>query len=231
MEEKVGEMDLPPRISRPVLRRAWLPALLGLALLLAVLAIVAVRWFWPESKSALVASFRSDFRPERPAPGWRYLWNRNGPPGDFNGYEELVWNGTAYATTESELPAPPPARFLHLTMNGGHPGLGAAQSVSQGVSDEASVVTAFSVPEAGRYRIQQSFISRPAGLKGGYVVLRVFINAREAGSAVYCRNPDGVSFDRPLGALAGGDTVYVLIGPGETAMDDAFGLDFAIERY
>jgi hypothetical protein len=39
-----------------------------------------------------------------------------------------------------------------------------------------------------------------------------------------------VSFDRLLGRLSGGDTIFVAVGPGETDSDDAFTLDFTIAK-
>ena len=48
---------------------------------------------------------------------------------------------------------------------------------------------------------------------------------------VFCRSREGVSFDRELGRLSAGDTIYVVAGPGDTDVNDSFDLDFSIGRY
>ena len=220
----------------------WWYIALGLIALLPLPAFFAVRWFLIASEAPRtsmtslaqepipVASFRGDFLPERPKPGWRYCWNPNGPVGDTNGYVDLVWNGVVYATTEAEVPAAPPAHYLRLSGTGGHPGQGPAQTGSRGIDYEHAVIIAFAVPDSGQFVISQSLLSRGAGAKQGSVRLQVFVNDRDTASEIYSRSREGVSFDRPLGRLSSGDIIYVIIGPGETDMNDSFNLDFTIGR-
>jgi hypothetical protein len=99
-----------------------------------------------------------------------------------------------------------------------------------GNDEERAVVMAFTVPKAGRYRLSNSFLSRQAGRRSGQVHLQVFVGDREIGAGLYCRSREGISFDRELGMLAAGNTIYVSVGPDETDVDDSFDLDFTITR-
>lgn len=231
------EQPLPLPRSRSL--RVWLLVALGVALFLAVPTFLAIRWFSaasgpaapaPAEVPSVVASYRADFLPEHPKTGWHYYWNANGPPGDTNGYVPLVWNGTLYVTAEAPLPAPSPARYLRVSATGGHPGQGPSQTGSRGVHYEHAAIVAFTVSDAGSYVIGHSFISRHAGPKSGSVHLQVFVGERDIGAEVFCRSREGVSFDRQLGRLAAGDSIYVVIGADETDLDDSFDLDFTIGR-
>jgi len=220
--------------------RFWLLAALGVPLFLGISTFLAVRWFTasptlsatvPTQEPIVVGSFRADFLPEHPKTGWHYYWNASGPVGDTNSYVALVWNDTLYATAELPLPAPSPARYLRLSATGGHPGQGPSQTGSRGVDYEHAAIVAFTVPDSGSYVITRSFISRHHGPKSGSVHLEVFVGERETGAAVYCRSREGVSFDRQLGHVTAGNTIYVIIGPDETDLDDSFDLDYTIGRY
>ena len=178
----------------------------------------------------VVASFRDDFRPETPAPGWRYYWNKNGPVGDTNNYLPLVWSDDHYSPTDKPLPAPPPARYMRLSGRSGHPGSGASQT-SKISGDECAVIVGFTVPEGGRYAIKDSLISRHDGALNGSVHLQVFVNDRNTLGDIYCQSREGIPFDRELGMLAAGDSIYVSISAGETDKNDSFGLSFSIGRF
>jgi len=225
--------EQPPVLPRSRNRLIWLFIALGLVLLLPLPTFFVIRSFLGSSDSTEptpVASFRGDFLPEHPRPGWRYFWNPNGPVGDTNGYVELVWNGAVYATTAAEVPRSPPAHYLRISSTGGHPGQGPSQTASRGIDYEHTVIIAFTVSDSGHFAIGPSSLSRHAGAKHGSVRLQVFLNDRDTGSEVYCRSREGISFDRRLGHLSRGDTIYVIIGPGETDVNDHFDLDFTIGR-
>jgi hypothetical protein len=214
----------------------WLFALLGLLIGLAIPSGRFLKWQGNSAPAAVVhqgqiiASYRNDFQAEKPKPGWHYYWNQRSPVGDTNGYAELFWNETLYvADSSGALPGPAPARFLRLSPSGGHPGQGFAQT--QGLGDaEFAAIMAFTVPESGEYCITNSFIVRKAGEKSGQVDVRVFVNDHEVGETLYARARQGVSFDRELGRLSAGDTVYVAVGPDEVDLNDSFDLDFSIAR-
>jgi len=235
-----NSIEEPPRL-RPGSKRVWLYILLALAIVLLVPTFLAIRWFFPShpsqatvldlrgsvaSASIVIASFQADFQPDQPKEGWHYYWNENGPVGDTNAWVELHWNGKHYVARE---PVPPAGRYVQLSNRSGHPGQGPAQNIRD--DNEHAVVIAFTVAEAGRYAIRDSFILRNDGLAGGAVHLRVFVNDREIAADLYCRTREKMSFDRELGKLAARDSIYVCIGPGETDYHDSFAIDFSIGRF
>jgi hypothetical protein len=226
-----NSVESPPR-PQPSPRRVWLFILLGLAIVLLVSTFVAGTWFVISRRShaaetsKVIASFQADFQPEQPRQGWHYYWNENGPVGNTNAYAELHWDNNHYVANE---PVPPSGRYVQLSNRGGHPGQGAAQNIRD--DNEHAVVIAFTVAEAGRYVIRDSFLLRNDGPAGGAVHLRVFINDREVTGDLYCRTREKLSFDRELGKLAAQDIIYVCIGPGETDYHDSFTTDFSIGRF
>jgi hypothetical protein len=128
------------------------------------------------------------------------------------------------------VPAPNPAHYLRLSDVGGHPGNGPAQTSSRGIDHEHAVIIAFAVQESGGYSVGHSFISRTAGGKNGAVRLQVFVDDRNVGADIFCRSREPMPFDRELGRLPAGTTIYVVVGPDETDVNDGFNLDFSIER-
>jgi hypothetical protein len=226
---------IPPRLPRTRARRLWSVAFSGLLVLLAISSYFVIRRLggrWQSGyEGTAMASLRADFQPEQPKPGWGYYWNANGPIGDPGGYAQLRWNGKLYAAAEpTQYPAPAPARYLRLTRGSGHPGQGTSQGREVGNDEERAVIMAFTVPQAGHYRIANSYLSRQVGPRSGNVHLQVFVNDQEMGPDLYCRSREGIAFDRDLGLLAAGATIYVSVGPDETDVDDSFDLDFSITR-
>lgn len=70
-----AEQVLPkPRAARLLIISACVLLLLALPCYYAVRKLLAM-----QRQVTIVASFRDDFRPETPVPGWRYLWNKSGP--------------------------------------------------------------------------------------------------------------------------------------------------------
>lgn len=240
----------PPVTPRPCWRRFWPLATVGIVAALALLSWVAGRWTSgtllsreaddaegapPGHRSIRdgtgIASFRADFQPEQPKAGWHYYWNAAGPVGDASSYAELRWNGKLYGTDDpKQYPAPAPARYLRLTGGSGHPGQGTSQGHEAGNEEERAVIVGFTVPKAGRYRLVNGVVSRQAGPRSGNVHLQVWAGDREVEPGVYCRSREGVTFDRDLGTLPAGETIYVSVGPDETDVDDSFDLDFTIAR-
>ena len=51
------------------------------------------------------------------------------------------------------------------------------------------------------------------------------MNDAETGPDVVCRSAEGIPFDRDLGALVAGNTVYVAVGAGEADGEDRFTID------
>jgi hypothetical protein len=226
-----NSVEAPPG-PQPSPKRVWFYILLGIAIMLLVPTFLAGRWFFISrpsqvvQASMIIASFQADFQPEQPKQGWHYYWNDNGPVGDTNAYAELHWNGKHYVAND---PVPPSGRYIQLSNRSGHTGQGPAQNIRD--DNEHAVVIAFTVAEAGRYAIRDSFILRNDGPAGGAVHLRVFVNDREVAADLYCRTREKTSFDRELGKLAARDSIYVCIGPGESDYHDSFRIDFSIGRF
>ena len=84
--------------------------------------------------------------------------------------------------------------------------------------------------QPGQHWLTNSVLARRAGFKDGSLHVRVFVNDNEIGQSTECRTRDGVPFDRALGSLSNGDTVYVAVGPHEVDVNDGFDIDFSIAR-
>jgi hypothetical protein len=221
----------PPPLSGPRPNRVWLYILFAVAIALLVPTFLAGRWLFVSRgsqtahASTIIASFLADFQPDQPKTGWHYYWNDNGPVGDTNAYAELRWSGKNYVPNDTTSSA---GRYVQISNRSGHPGQGPAQNIRD--ENEHAVIIAFTVAEAGRYVIGNSFISRNDGAAGGSVHLRVFVNNREVAPDYYCGMREKTSFDRELGKLAARDSIYVCIGPGESDYHDSFTIDFSITR-
>jgi hypothetical protein len=220
----------PPVLPRPRRIRAVAIASGVFLLMLGVTAFFAFSRLHGRGRraSVVIASFRADFQENTPKERWKYMWNANGPVGTPSYYAELRWNGNVYTVDPAAYPAAPPARYLRLARGSGHPGQGPTQGREVGNEEERCVIVAFTVPDRGSYWITQSVLSRHIGSRSGNVHLRVFVNDREVGPVMTCQSKEGLSFDRELGMLSAGDTIYVSVGPNEVDMDDSFDLDFAI---
>lgn len=219
-----------PGPARP-LRLYLLAAVVGIALT----GGVVVFWLWgnspPKAAGIVVGSFRGDFQRSTPKAGWRYLWNALGDLGTPANYSELQWRDTPepmYAPdAQGPYPNPPPASYLRVTAEGGHPGHGPGRTR---LPYEYYVIYAFTVPERGTYRLSNTSLARVNGGKSGTVHVRVFVNDAETGPDVVCRSAEGIPFHRDLGALVAGNTVYVAVGAGEADGEDRFTIDFTIMR-
>ena len=196
---------------------------------------VVVLWLWntsrPEATGIVVGSFRGDFQRSTPEAGWRYLWNAHGDLGTAANYSELQWRDTPepmyVPDAQGPYPNPPPASYLRVTAEGGHPGHGPSRTR---LPYDYYVIYAFTVPERGTYRLANTSLARVNGGKSGTVHVRVFVNDAETGPDVVCRSAEGIPFDRDLGALVAGNTVYVAVGAGEADGEDRFTIDFTIMR-
>lgn len=180
----------------PQTRAKRLIALFAVGVMFAVIFFLMRRWSLPDSEATIISSFGADFRTESPKQGWRYCWNRNSPVGDTNGYVDLVWNGDLYAAANRPLPAAPPARYLRLSNDSGHPGQGPSQTAWDDTNEERAVIIGFTVPEAGRYSITRSFIARHQGGRNGSIHLQVWVNGRNTATEIYCRSREHITFDR-----------------------------------
>ncbi len=186
----------------------------------------------PDQPSSLqiVAAYRADFQPERPRQGWRYYWNAGGSVGDTNAYFELHWRNGRYQPSDL-YPDPGPAGYLRLEKIGGHPGRSSTRIAPDGQELAAAAVISFTVRDAGAYVLTNSFILRHDGGRGGDVRMQTFVNGRKVGEDLHCDSREGISFDRSLGVLSAGSTIYVCVSPNGADTYDSFGIDFAIARF
>jgi len=222
----------PPAIAEK--QRRVGKVLIAAALVVLFLLVVAgflIGWFLYSQKSETpmtVASFQADFQETNPKTGWRYLWNPVGEIGKITNYVPLVWNGVAYGPNDNpERPQPGPAHYVRISKSGGHPGHGKPQ---RGDIDTYAIF-AFTVTNHGFYVITNSQFGRHDANKNGDVNLRVYINETLAGPEIIGDSKTTVPFDRPLGDLNAGDSVYVAVGPNGMDRNDGFQLDFTLDRY
>jgi hypothetical protein len=180
-----------------------------------------------------VADYRDDFQPGGPADGWRYAWNSNGEVGASANIASLKWSemAQAYNTTGAATMVPGSKThkddYLQLTAWGGHPG-------NKGYFTMAGY-TIQAEDGAGEYRLTDSSI-----LKGDTVTsqredglnVHVFVNNSLIGPLTgVTTNGLTSSFNRNLGQLNVGDTIWVMVDPTMNQYYDSFSMfDFSIQK-
>lgn len=187
----------------------------------------------PTPTSGVIASYRSDFQAGGPAQGWKYMWNPNGKLGDASKYAALQWSSTegVYNTTGAATRVwngkSHNDDYLMLGADGGHPGRPGYYAIT-GYTIQAD-------DGAGLYQLIGSSIMKSDSVKTGDedgLDLLLYINNTKLGSLQSVSTTGSMlSFDRDLGQLAVGDTVYVMIGAGKNQNFDLFkSLDFSLIR-
>jgi len=190
----------------------------------------------PANDWANVTGFQADFERGTPAHGWKFAWNPKGKAGKSKDYAPLIWSETAqaYNTTGGATQAPGKKShkddYLELTADGsGHPG-----------ESKYMPITGYTIQAddgAGIYRIDDSSILRNDSLlnlkkEDGLQVL-VYVNDTPIGAATNVpANGLLTSFDRELGRLNVGDTIWVMISALKNNAEDAFSnFDFTIQKW
>jgi hypothetical protein len=180
-----------------------------------------------------VGGFQSDFQTGAPAKGWTYAWDPKGKIGKSSAYVPLLWSDSAqaYNTTGGTTMIPSPKShhddYLSFTADGGHPGNHKYMPIA-GYTIQAD-------DGAGLYRITDSSIQKNDGTlatkEDGLDVL-VYVNDTQIGAAQdVSTNGLLANFDRLLGSLNVGDTVWVAIDPLKTQIDDSFiNFDFSLQK-
>jgi hypothetical protein len=192
----------------------------------------------PRPPGVVVANYRNDFLPgandaRTESPGWRYLCNRETAIGDPTGYRDLLWDGRAHYDCNGigPHPAEAPFRFLSLSADGGHPGLGNIQPGS--AKHDLFAIAAYEVPRAARYRLESAWIlardwQRWSAREKQDLEVIVHVNDRP----IVMRDTIGidgfVNFDCVLDELREGDVIYVAVGPYGDAARDSFTWNFTI---
>ncbi|MEZ6089231.1 MAG: calcium-binding protein [Pirellulaceae bacterium] len=180
-----------------------------------------------------VADFKDDYQIDSPASGWQYLWNgpsrlwhrgtvdgTTNPIGDPANYQPLIYGGPlrGYTADGDDVVNNEPAMWFGLSDTGGHPGRGAIQHGGVNNEHDRYVITAFTIPEDGDYKITDSTLT------GGSVRLFIHVNS----DAPLMNRAGSGAFDQSLGSLTAGDTVYVAVGPNGSDTADSFVLDYSI---
>jgi hypothetical protein len=187
----------------------------------------------PTPAANVVADFKSDFQAGAPAQGWKYLWNSNGKLGDASKYAPLKWSSTAgvYNTTGGATTVwngrTHNDDYLMLGADSGHPGRPGYYAIT-GYTIQAD-------DGAGLYSLIGSSIMKNDAIKTGDedgLDLLLYINNAKLGSVPSVSTTGSLmTFDRDLGQLAVGDTVYVMIGAGKNNNFDLFkSFDFSLQR-
>ncbi len=188
----------------------------------------------PQTDWAAVSDYRDDFQIGSPAAGWKYAWNPTGTLGNASAFASLSWSNTAqaYNTTGGVTNVPGtkthPDDYLTLTASGGgHPGQPKYMPIA-GYTIQAE-------DGAGLYRLADTSISKIDGvlssLEDGLNV-QVYVNDSLIGStSSVLTNGLLANFDRYLGQLNVGDTVWVMVDPLVNQYYDSFtNFDFAIQK-
>jgi hypothetical protein len=180
-----------------------------------------------------IANFQDDFQPGTPATGWKYAWDPKGKVGKQSAYVPLVWSNSAqgYNTTGGATTVPNPKAhsddFLVLTGDGGHPG--------QSKYMPMAGYTIQSDDGAGFYRLTDTSIQLANGFpqpKDDGLQMLVYVNDTLIGSPQSVLPGGGLtSFDRMLGSLNVGDTIWVMLNPLKNNNNDYFvNFNFSLEK-
>jgi hypothetical protein len=180
-----------------------------------------------------VSNYQDDFQTGTPAQGWKYAWDPKGKLGKQSAYAPLLWSDSAqaYNTTGGATVVPNPKThkedYLSLTADGGFPG-----------QSKYVPMAGYTIQQddgAGFYRLTDSSIQKTNGTlltKEDGLQVFVYVNDTLIGSSTQV-STNGLlaNFDRNLGALNVGDTVWVMVDPLKTQIDDAFtSFDFSLQR-
>ena len=180
-----------------------------------------------------ISNFQSDFQTNSPAAGWKYAWNPKGKVGKSSAYVPLLWSESAqvYNTTGGATTVPNPKAhnddFLSLAAGSGHPG-----------QSKYLAMAGYTIQQddgAGYYRLTDSSIQLAAGAlqpKDDGLEVLIYVNDTLIGSPQSVPLSSGlVSFDRMLGTLNVGDTVWVMIDPLKNNSNNGFfNFDFSLQK-
>ena len=164
-----------------------------------------------------LATYRTDFQADTPAPNWAYLWNATGPIGTATHYSALTEEGGFYSNGSS----------LHLDASGGQPGPGVNQFFDE--TTDRYVIAAYTVPEPQAYALTQGFLETNDTDCGPDNVVRVRVYVNDTLKKTVSI-PTGIrgTFDVELGQLSAGDQIFVAVGPEEENWCDRFEWNFSL---
>jgi hypothetical protein len=180
-----------------------------------------------------VGNFQNDFRTGTPATGWKYAWDPKGKLGKSESYASLIWSDAAqaYNTTGGATMAPSPKShhddFLQLAAGSGHPG-----------QSKYVPMAGYTIQQSdglGFYRLTDTSIQldgTPTGKKDDGLAMHVYVNDEEIGDPLNVLFGSGLmNFDRTLGTLNVGDTIWVMIDPLKNNSNNSFiNFNFSIQK-
>ena len=180
-----------------------------------------------------VGDYQDDFQTGAPAQGWRYAWNPKGKLGKSADYTSLIWSDTAqaYNTTGGATTVPGKKTnkddFLSLNSLGGHPGQKKYLPMAGYTIQQSDGAGFYQLSDSSIQKTNSSVITKEDGLQ-----VLVYVNDTLIGPGhSVLTNGALTGFDRNLGALNVGDTIWVMIDPLKTQVDDGFiNFDFSIKR-
>ena len=187
----------------------------------------------------VVADYQSDFTTSgAAAPGWSYLWNKNGPIGTAANYVQLVRDANPLGSYETEAngtyPDPAPGVLLSATPISLIPGQGSAENSVQRFAIAAYTVSAADIAANGNQGILDNYTFGVAGASLDGITAAIYVNDTPIVPSLQL--PPGIVYDRsfpdaypvPLGDLSAGDTIYVALGGGATSTGDILVIDYSI---
>jgi hypothetical protein len=181
-----------------------------------------------------IAGFRADYQMGTPADGWTYAWNPTGQLGNSNNYVPLKWSDVAMAYNTTGVATQLPGigqdhndDYLVLLYAGGHPGKpGYMPIVGYTIGPDDG---------AGNYRLADSSITKIDSLVSQNedgLGLKVYLNDDLLGTQFVSTDGLTTSFNRDLGQLNVGDTVWVMIDPLTSHWFDHFNqFDFKLQKF
>lgn len=188
----------------------------------------------PPPEWTTVADYAAEFRQGTPAPGWKYMWNPTGRLGNAAAFAPLYWSSSAgaYNATGGPMQAPSNGKlhnddYMALGSYGGHPGQ-PGYNVIAGYTLQAE-------DGAGFYRLAASSLMKADAIASpgeDGLTLWVYVNNALKGSMSTVPTSGAViNFNRDLGNLVVGDTIYVAIGAAANLSFDSFkNFNFQLQR-
>jgi hypothetical protein len=191
----------------------------------------------PEIKNAEVVAYRWEDWPigvegkPRRAGAWRYYTNSRGPFGEPDLYDELIWDGQSKSyRSPGWKSGSENDKHVRVHRDGGHPGKGSDQSEDR-INHYS--ITAYIVPQDGRYRIESGWLERPEPARWDLDhVLDIAVNVNDGPMLVLkdCNRSCYATFSGSLGKLRAGDVIYAGVGPSGVDYNDRFRWGFFIVR-
>lgn len=162
---------------------------------------------------------------ESPPAGWSFLWNANAAIGNSFGYAPLNWYGYGYDSDGTAGNASDELSYGYLNSSGGHPG----RSIQQGASQSRFVISRYTTPSAGDFRITSSAIQHSGCQWSDGLDLRVYVNDALLQQQLVPLGGAAQNFDQTFSGLASGSTIDVAIGPSGSDGCDVFSLAYHLQ--